>query len=486
VGYSSRMTPQHKNEQETSREPQGDGISQIPQLSLFELDDLSKLAESIEATYTVVDAILEVSAGQRLPRTFTKSNIAIHVQSIEGNYSLVMRMLMNVLLALSAKIVKGLPKGTLDDAFEKQQVLRFEASATDIKTMLGWSQSNDYQSIYDALDDLMRLIVRWSINLGEDRWTESTTMLSSWGRTDTGKVSWSWMPSLCKMLFDFTDRFTMLDLVLLRKFKSKYSLAIYENCVRYKNCPWTTTMEPSKWVSLIAGPSKYKDYREFKRTALKPAIEEINSMPGCPITVQLDEIRGKRYNRVEKLRFRIFRHKQNPLFADLPAGFPAGLLRELQGLRIAPLKLVELTNAHSEMYLAERLRYVNAEIAKNGNIQNPAGFFINAVESRAQLEFSQAEAHTLQAVEDLQKSHLPGPPSTREITLDKFDALALTNPEKHAQLLAEFLNVADSLTKRAYERRGPTTKSFRVSLGSWLETVGFAKQDKSETPRPQA
>lgn len=427
--------------------------------------------EIVVPKYEIVDAPVGELVSTELPRTFHKSNAVVSGQTIKGNYSLMMRRLFNAILGLSWTRVKTMSPQELHDVYMQQKVIRFESSGADIKRLIGWERSGDYTGIYEGLDALQGLKFKWDTKAEDGKtWTESNALLSQWGRRgDNGKIAWSWMPDMFALLFDPDKPYTPMDLALLRSFNSKYTLALFENCFRWRKIGATPWRAARDWVLLIAGPDVYKGFGEFNRTALKPSIIEINNTPDCPVTVEVEEKHG-RYNRVEQLRFRIQFKKQSPLGLSLPADFDQDFYDRLKKLGLTEAKIRQLILEHDVAYLKEQLKATYKEVAK-GQVENPPGYFIWRVENRYQVQLASDE-ELIQKVLDERKSRdsvTAGDTAKADIRNIALAWYAALSAEEQARLFKEFIDNAPFPVVRAYSKKNDKNhKQVETSWHIWL------------------
>ena len=108
-------------------------------------------------------------------------------------------------------------------------------------------------------------------------------------------IYWAYAPNLRSELLN-PQRYAQLQRSTISKAKSHSGLALYENCVRYKDVPSGLTSEHpwEWWVPVLRGkpvkPGKVLEYGIFKRDTLTKAIEEVNEI--SEITVKLRETKA--------------------------------------------------------------------------------------------------------------------------------------------------------------------------------------------------
>lgn len=454
--------------------PEGD--EPRPQLNLFlEANGaLGIAAAQTPLVHDVVEAPLDDSERRPL-RTLRKANAAVHLYPVKGNYSLPMRRVFNALLALGHAKLSRMPADTVERLTSQEKVLRFETTATELKKLVGWEGSNNNENLYEVLDALQRLQAVWDVMDGDGgHWTEKATLLSQWGRTPEGRVRWLWTPDLFALLFDPANPYTPLDLALTRQFRSKYTLALFENVFRYRRLGHTPWRSMKDWKLLIAGSDRYDEMAEFKRTVLGTALKELKATPDAPVDVAVEERRGP-YNRIEAMRFVITPRRQPGLGVDLPAPRNAELEKGLMEMGVKPEVARRLMAEHDDAYLMSQLALTRRAHAKKP-LANPAGFLVRAIEERYREEVAQqveqADAEVERLLEQRRKEALDVELQSNWFSFRRDEASRWWDgqlPTDQAELLQQFLDTGATPTAlRSYRRGGATNKAFRAVFLEWV------------------
>jgi hypothetical protein len=99
----------------------------------------------------------------------------------------------------------------------------------------------------------------------------------------------------------------MIDMRIAKLFRRSYSLALWENTVRFERIGLTARIPLSTFRNLILGreesETKYKEYKIFKRAVLTPSIAEINDVSDHEIEL----IEHKVGRTVGEIQFKISR-----------------------------------------------------------------------------------------------------------------------------------------------------------------------------------
>jgi hypothetical protein len=104
-------------------------------------------------------------------------------------------------------------------------------------------------------------------------------------------IFWSYAPNLRHELLN-PQRYAQLQRSTIAKAKSHAGLALYENCVRYKDVPSGLTSEQpwEWWVPVLRGkpvnPGIKLEYGIFKRDTLNKALAEVNEISEITVTLR--------------------------------------------------------------------------------------------------------------------------------------------------------------------------------------------------------
>lgn len=116
-------------------------------------------------------------------------------------------------------------------------------------------------------------------------------------------VYWAYAPNIRDELLN-PQRYAQLRRSTIAKASSHASLALYENCVRYKDVPSGLTSEHSWewWIPVLRGkpvkPGIKIEYGAFKRDTLKAAIIEVNEISEILIKL-IEKKAGKAISRIQ-------------------------------------------------------------------------------------------------------------------------------------------------------------------------------------------
>ncbi|NQY42006.1 MAG: replication initiation protein [Legionellales bacterium] len=197
------------------------------------------------------------------------------------------------------------------------QLLEQEEHEIEIKNLcrlIGYD-SNDYQLIKGGLRKLLSTVIEWNLlNTGdksEEVWSASSMLASV--SIEGSKCVYSYSSRLKKLLY-MPSMYARVNMEIQSKFKSAYALALYENCIRYQNLPYSCWFTIEIFRKLMGvDENKYKIFRDFKRRIIDKAVDEVNLYSNLLI---IPEMR-KKQRKVTSIRFKIDKKKQclqdNPL-----------------------------------------------------------------------------------------------------------------------------------------------------------------------------
>ena len=152
----------------------------------------------------------------------------------------------------------------------------FEVTVGDITDLIDASGKSVYSHLKDACDKLFQRIVKIEI-LNKDGKIE--VLKSRWVyamgyKQDEGKISLRFAPELMPFLTEISRDFTRYKLSNILKFKSTYSIRLYELICRWMGNEHIVELA---WLKeKFELEDKYPIVADFRKRVIDPAIEEIN------------------------------------------------------------------------------------------------------------------------------------------------------------------------------------------------------------------
>jgi len=218
-----------------------------------------------------------------------KKEVIKHSSAIQvsNEVNLLQRKAWNVLLA-----------NAFDD-LEKEEV--FYINMSDLCKTLKFDSKND-KYIKQLLKELISIQIEWNV-LGKDKqngWGAAS--LLSEVQIINGVISYEYSRTVRKKLYN-PNVYAKINLSLQNKFRSKYSLALYELFVDYYNneigigqTPWITVEDFRKLMGL--NNNEYKTFKYLNDRIIKSPIKEINKKTNINVTVEYKKL-GRRINGIK-------------------------------------------------------------------------------------------------------------------------------------------------------------------------------------------
>lgn len=347
---------------------------------------------------------LQLIGQLEIDKLLKKASAAVHLYPESGDYTLFVRRVFNVLLALTWAQWKSRTPEEHQFIRDNNVVVRFKAPVGELRRGLGLDRTDHGNDrIYVAMDHLRERAMRFNIMREEGWFTDVASLIGQWGRGGGGLVTWQFMPDVLRLLLEPVS-YAKVDLCLGNQFATGAALALYENTVRYATNPGLLTgrLPVQEWIKLLVGPKKYQieenknAYSDFKRFVLNGAMKELAASHACPHSLELIEHRAGR--RVVELQFKLIPKYQGELPFD--AGFQGDdkLCRALIELGISRAKAQALLITHESDTIRQYLLRLEQR-QEEGPLRNPAGYFMTLVSTGA-VEQQQAAAAAAQAADE--------------------------------------------------------------------------------------
>ncbi len=170
--------------------------------------------------------------------------------------------------------------------------------AKDFADFFQIEQSNVYQLLKDASDSLTKKNITF-----EDPDNKKNYKYISWVASAEyvdGVLEIELSDKLKPYLLELKDNFTQFSISDIIKFKSLYSIRLYQLFMQYKKIG-SRYYSVSELKKVLAVDTKYPRYANFKNKVINVAIKEINENSGLNITLAED----KQGRKVVGLKFKI-------------------------------------------------------------------------------------------------------------------------------------------------------------------------------------
>lgn len=186
---------------------------------------------------------------------------------VEGNLNMTQLKTYNVILSdIHRNIQNERKKGTITEETVKEKYI---LSYKDIKSRSGILAKDD-KKLRKNIENIAKMNITITDKKRGD-WTV-TSLLSEVNYTSSVDQLEVYLPNSIRKALYYSNYYTTLDLLLMKSFKSKYSVVLYELLKKYEgiNMPTYSIEEFSKIFQ-----TKYKRYNDIKKNILDVAIPEV-------------------------------------------------------------------------------------------------------------------------------------------------------------------------------------------------------------------
>lgn len=177
-------------------------------------------------------------------------------------------------------------------------ILKFEFK--DLAKSIGLNRETGYtkklEKILTQLSDAkMRIQKRFDEDEEKEKWIVGH-FLSSIEAMGDGTIELVFDPKLIKYFTGLTERYTYLEIQTLLTFSSIYSIRIFNLLKQYKLKKKTYSVDKLKEMLLIT--DKYKNFSDFKRYVIEPAIKDINEHSTMKVSYETNGTKGKKVTEI--------------------------------------------------------------------------------------------------------------------------------------------------------------------------------------------
>jgi len=394
-----------------------------------------------------------------LPMELKKHVSSIHVS---GELSLLERKISNVLLL---------------NAYDRLLTAKSHQISTALLSEVLDFDSHNIQKLKDALHTLTTTAITWDM-MGDDGKNEwGVSALLAYARIKGGICTYEYSNALAKKLYN-PEIYARINLGIQRKFTSSYALALYENCLRFKNVGSTGWIALDVFKKLMGTEqnTSYDLFREFNRTVLKTAISEVNKT--SDLLVEVEFKRDKR--KVIAVRFSVTPNAQIILTVEMADSEQFKRLPVYQRLKtwgIAERLAIQWISQYGEEYLNQKLDYTDS-LEKLGHIKGaPSGFLVSAVSNDYQLPEEQKKKRTQvrrkQTLETEQQAKTQAQERKQQAKIERQKVenyLANLSKTQQEALQAAFLRAheGDYVVMRQYHQNGFKSASVQALFREYV------------------
>lgn len=298
----------------------------------------------------------------------------------------------NKISFLERKISNALLWNAYDELLSQK---RHRIRVRDLMEIIGF-ESNNRTALKQAMKNLMSTVLEWNVidDRGREKEWEACTMLSDAGMKGAF-CYYSYSEELRKKLYN-PEVYERINLSIQRKLSSGYSLALYENCVRFRKTGVTGWIDLGDFRMIMGvDPKEYQDFRRLNTRVIKGPVDQVNG--SSDIMVVPEYKREKR--RVVAVRFKIKENPQLSLFRSkeensaeraLPEG-KMNLKARLVLFGISEQQAAKVLESYDEAYIAENLNLVEQQYLA-GKVENLPAYTLTALKTDYRPKVSPYEA----------------------------------------------------------------------------------------------
>ncbi len=247
----------------------------------------------------------------------------------------------------------------------------FYISIAEIEEKAGIQETNN-RRLKEDLEDLMTVKVECVRETGD--W-DIFVLLSRIKKE--GNLLKFELPSPIRDALIRNDYYTALDLMIIKTFKCKYAIILYEIALRYNKVeiPKYTIAEFKK----MTGTENYKNFNNLKKYCIKPAIEEINEKSDIDINYETFNVGRK----VTEIKFRIrFKSRtdfdNNPVEKNIIENIQPSLEIELISLKFSKKQARAMVKKYPENQIRRNID-MTVKKAEDGEVRKIPAFLTEAV-----------------------------------------------------------------------------------------------------------
>lgn len=254
---------------------------------------------------------------------------------------------------------------------------------------------NNHKVIKEALEGLLTTVIEWNLTCqetGEEDWTASTILASV--RIKGALCQYSYSPRMRALLYS-PQIYGKINLIIQARFNSSYGLALYENCMRYKDLDYTKWFDIETFRKLMGVPTgTYLIFRDFKKRVVDKSVEEVNTYSDLIVEPEIKRsghtvtsIRFKLKDREKKKRLGINEGEEGRAEEDT-------LTKKLkQNFGLTSKQVVDLLEVYEKEFIVSKIKLIeDSNSYKDQKIDNLAAYLLSALKHDYQLASSNKEA----------------------------------------------------------------------------------------------
>jgi plasmid replication initiation protein len=398
------------------------------------------------------------------PKEVRKHIAAVHVA---GDLTTIERKVINVLLL-----------NAYDDLTTKEQHC---IPVQVLCSMIGWGDSNNTEHLKNSLRRIVTTSIEFDLLYNGEkekkrkRWAASTPLAGV--EIVDGIVTYEYSKILRTALAN-PEIYAIINIGVQREFSGSYALALYENCVRFKNVKSTGFISVEHWRSLLGVdryddkrnriPTAYDEFKHFNNQIIKPSVKEVNAVSNIYVTPEYQ----REGRKVAAIRFDV---QANPQGKLVSTGRTDDEIRESEAYKL--LRETGVSDKAAVSWIADEperalqtARITHDKMSRGQIKKSAAGYattlFTNGLDLLPPIDgaISVAKAEPLEKVQARAEQDAAQARATRTDA-----AIAALTDDERAALVAEFIATHPAKT---YD---PVQRKFR-DAGELLAYRTFTRQ----------
>jgi hypothetical protein len=377
-----------------------------------------------------------MSKGHALPREVRKHISAVHVS---GSLTSTERKMINVLLLNAFDYL------TTESEFSLPVAVMCE--------MIGWGDSNNIGHLKESLRRITTTSVEFDVlydsttEKKRPKWAVSAPISAA---TIADGICTYEYSKLMRQALANPEVYAVINLNVQKEFTGAYSLALYENCVRFRGTKSTGFISVNLWKKLLGvgvdGQGKpvasaYDQFKHFNLHVIQKAVKEINGVSDIYVTPEY-----KREGRkVVAIKFQVEQNAQGSLTLiepDQDAVRSSEAYKLLRGIGVSDRLAVDWVNTDPERAL--KTAKITSDRLGKKLIKSAVGYASTLFKGDSDLSLpSEAEQQTLaqqtkaKAEETNAEEQKTKAAEERKKKTDA--AVAALTPDETSAMVAEFI-----------------------------------------------
>lgn len=249
--------------------------------------------------------------------------------------------------------------------------------------LMGFDSKNT-GALENSLVELAKTVISWDDGEGAGRkW--AVTTFCAYAVIEKGVCRYEFSEFLAKQLYN-PGVYARINMSSLRDFQTRYGLALYENCARYRpngdfaggTPEWSLEQFRRLMGITEKGVTLYDTFKRLNERIIKPAVHEVNSCSDILIEPSF----GKMGRSVSSVKFSVRINPQLNLKLSVETKDQAQhpMIVEMHDrYRVPYLKGLEWLEQYGEERFKEVLQLINDLVAQ-GKAKSPVGFIRRAFE----------------------------------------------------------------------------------------------------------